>query len=74
MNVVEPGGEPHISLKELQTAIPEFDWEKGQSGELLTGEVAQKLAALWSPDTDDWDDLDDYDPDDYPQLNQTYVN
>ena len=74
MNVVEPGGEPHISLKELQTAIPEFDWEKGQSGELLTGEVAKKLAALWSPDTDDWDDLDDYDPDDYPQLNQTYVN
>lgn len=73
MNVVKPGDKPHLSLKELQEAIPEFDWEKGLSGELLSEEVASKLASLWSHDSDGWEDLDDLDLEDL-DLDDTYPN
>lgn len=44
---VEPGEEPHISLEKLMTAIPDFDWQKGHSGELLPEEVTEKLDELY---------------------------
>ncbi len=47
MNPVEPGEVPHISLEKLMTAIPDFDWQKGHSGELLPVEVTEKLNELW---------------------------
>ena len=39
----ESGAAPHISLEELQEAIPDIDWQKGHSGELLSEEIAAKL-------------------------------
>lgn len=44
-----PGGriaKPLISLKKLQKAIPEIDWEKGHSGVRLSNEVWEKLSKL----------------------------
>ena len=46
-NPVEPGAKPHISLKELQKSIPEFNWSKGHSGVLLPKEIAEKLIDFW---------------------------
>jgi superfamily I DNA/RNA helicase len=37
-----------ISLEVLEQAIPEIDWRKGHSGELLSEEVAEKLDKLWN--------------------------
>lgn len=48
MNPVEPGTKPRISLEKLQKEIPEINWSKGHSGELLSKEVADKLDALCS--------------------------
>ena len=48
MNSVEPGEEPLFSLKELQKAIPAFDWEKGHSGVLLPDVIAEELDDLYS--------------------------
>ena len=73
MNVVKPGGKPHLSLKELQEAIPEFDWEKGPSGELLSKEVADKLSALWYSYSDYWNNPDYFDLEDL-NLDNTYLN
>ena len=46
-NYSDPDGEPFITTEELQKAIPDFDWEKGHSGELLTEEQAYALDKLW---------------------------
>ena len=46
MNPVEPGAKPRISLEKLQNAIPEIEWSKGHSGELLSNEVVTKLEEL----------------------------
>jgi hypothetical protein len=43
MNVSEPGETPQIPLRELQAAIPDFDWSKGHSGELLSEEITAQL-------------------------------
>lgn len=43
---VEPGDTPRITLESLQTAIPEIDWSKGHSGELLSEDVVTKLEEL----------------------------
>ena len=37
-----------ISLEVLEREIPEINWRKGRSGELLTLAVAEKLGQLWS--------------------------
>ena len=50
MNVSEPGETPQIPLRELQAAIPDFDWEKGHSGVLLSSDATDRLAELWHPD------------------------
>ena len=47
INAVNPAKTPFISLKKLQDAIPEYNWEKGHSGELLPPEVCEKLDKLW---------------------------
>ena len=47
MNPVKIGDKPIISLKKLQTAIPELDWAKGHSGTLLSDEINSKLDMLW---------------------------
>ncbi|MCQ2127020.1 MAG: UvrD-helicase domain-containing protein [Bacteroidaceae bacterium] len=36
-----------VSLAMLESAIPEIDWQKGHSGELLTDEQAETLNNLW---------------------------
>lgn len=46
-NVVAPEEDALISLKKLKEAIPDYDWEKGHSGELLPEEVCEKLNKLW---------------------------
>ena len=46
-NAVKPGEEPSISLKKLKEVIPDYNWEKGHSGELLSEEICEKLDELW---------------------------
>jgi len=45
-NLAEPGGMPLLSVKELEAAIPEINWRKGHSGELLTPNQADALDEL----------------------------
>ena len=47
-NAVEPEEVPFIPLSKLKEAIPEYNWEKGHSGELLPEDVRDKLDELWS--------------------------
>ena len=47
-NAVEPEEVPFIPLSKLKEAIPEYNWEKGHSGELLPADVREKLDELWS--------------------------
>ena len=42
-NSVEPGAVPRVLLEKLQEAIPEFEWEKGHSGVLLSEDIVTKL-------------------------------
>lgn len=44
---MELGKKPHITLEKLQEAIPDFEWSKGHSGELLSEEVTTKLDDMW---------------------------
>jgi len=43
---VNPEDGPLVSMKELQEAIPEIDWNHGHSGVLLTDEQAEKVHSL----------------------------
>jgi hypothetical protein len=45
-NAIEPKEKPLLSLEKLQKAIPEINWVKGHSGELLSEEVVSKLEEL----------------------------
>lgn len=47
MNPMEPGEVPDVTLEKLQKAIPEYEWTKGHSGELLQEDVADKLSDLF---------------------------
>lgn len=40
-------GQPHITVEELKSILPEINWDKGHSGQLLTEGQAQKLDELW---------------------------
>ena len=44
--VAAPGEKPALSLEKLREAIPDIDWGKGHSGELLPLEVSEKLGEL----------------------------
>ncbi len=61
MNPAESCARPRISLKKMQAAIPEIDWDKGHSGEVLSSDVVERLSELW--------DSDDYDSDDSEYVN-----
>ena len=39
---------PPIDIELLEKEIPEIDWHKGHSGELLSEETAEKLNELWN--------------------------
>lgn len=47
-NHIKPGAAPRVSLEKLEKEIPEINWSKGHSGELLSKAVADKLDALCS--------------------------
>jgi hypothetical protein len=45
--ILNPETAPMIKTKELQEAIPTFDWNGGHSGRLLTEDEARKMESLW---------------------------
>lgn len=47
-NTADPEEVPFISMEKLKEAIPEYNWEKGHSGELLPEDVRGKLDKLWA--------------------------
>ena len=47
-DAVDPDGRPLATTEELQKAIPEIDWQKGHSGQLLTEEQADKIGEIIS--------------------------
>ena len=44
-------GKPWLTVAEVQEAIPEIEWGRGHSGELITEEVTVKLGKLWNKAT-----------------------
>ena len=46
-------GQPHITVEELKSILPEINWDKGHSGQLLTEGQAQKLDELWDSKMED---------------------
>ena len=46
--LLNPDALPILSCKELAKAIPDFEWDKGHSGLVLTDEQAQTLEHVWS--------------------------
>ncbi len=48
MDATHPDRRPHITIPQLQAAIPGIDWNRGHSGVLLTDEQARKLDELWN--------------------------
>lgn len=45
-------GKPHITIEELKKALPDIDWDRGHSGQLLTLEQAHVLDDLWDKDSE----------------------
>ena len=37
-----------IGIEELEKAVPDIDWRRGHSGQLLSEEDADKLDELWN--------------------------
>ena len=56
----DPDGIPCISLEQLQEELPDLNWTKGHSGELLTPAAAEMLAAAWEENLS-WVDEEDED-------------
>ncbi len=51
-----------ISIEKLESAIPDIDWHKGHSGQLLTEEQSDKLYNLWEEvHPFDWSQFEDED-------------
>ena len=46
-NFAQPQGPAHLSLSELEEAIPSIEWGNGHSGVLLSPDDAAKLNDLW---------------------------
>lgn len=46
-------GQPHITVEELKSILPEINWDKGHSRQLLTEGQAQKLDELWDSKMED---------------------
>lgn len=47
-NAANPDEQPFITLEKLKEAIPNYNWEKGHSGEMLPEDVCAKLDDLWA--------------------------
>lgn len=45
---VPADAQPPVNLEILEKTIPEIDWRRGHSGQLLTPYIAEKLGSLWS--------------------------
>lgn len=45
---INPDALPIITTSMLEARIPEFEWDHGSSGVVVTAEVAEKLDALWN--------------------------
>ena len=52
-DAVSPDDRPILATEVLEREIPEINWRKGHSGELLTPEQVSKLLAIWPMDIDD---------------------
>lgn len=50
MYATHPDERPLLTIEQLQAALPDIDWTKGHSGELLTDEQADILDSLWDVD------------------------
>lgn len=46
--IVNPEAQAIITTEQLQDAIPDFEWRKGHSGQLLNSEQAKKLEELFA--------------------------
>lgn len=51
--MIHPDRCPLLTSEELSKEIPDFVWDGGRSGQLLTEEQADKLQALWDKYLDD---------------------
>ena len=47
-DALDPELRPYATIEELEEAIPEIDWRKGHSGQLLTEEQADKIGEIIS--------------------------
>ena len=47
-DALDPDLRPYATIEELKKAIPEIDWQKGHSGQLLTDEQAEKIEQIVS--------------------------
>ena len=45
--MIHPDRSPIITTEQLMKEIPEFDWTKGHSGQLLDIDTGAKLATMW---------------------------
>ena len=55
--MIHPDRCPLLTSEELAKEIPEFVWDKGHSGQLLTEEQADKLNMLWNDYLDENSDI-----------------
>lgn len=46
--LINPDAMPILTVAELQAAIPDFEWDKGHSGLVLSDEQAERLEECWS--------------------------
>ena len=47
-DALDPDLRPYATIEELEKAIPEIDWQKGHSGQLLTDEQVEKIEQIVS--------------------------
>ena len=57
--IVNPETQAIITTEQLQDAIPDFEWRKGHSGQLLSAEQAKKLEKLFADYIQKMLDVDD---------------
>ena len=57
--IVNPEVQDIITTEQLQDAIPDFEWRKGHSGQLLNPKQARKLEALFADYIQNMLDVDD---------------
>ena len=57
--IVNPEAQAIITTEQLQDAIPDFEWRKGHSGQLLSSEQAKKLEELFADYIQKMLDVDD---------------